>query len=156
MPGGRKPGGKRPGTPGKLYPNRTDMSKPMAPTAVKGQAYGQAKEQMDAQAAVPMAGAPEGLPPAPVAPGSVGLPAPGTMPGMFDPSTDPTEDVMSGAASGPGPGPGAFGLGQKAAADKDMGWAAKYLPAMEVAANGPKGTDAARQIVRLLKARLEI
>lgn len=85
-----------------------------------------------------------------------GVPGAGSMGDLFAPSTNPAEDVMNGSAMGPGLGPAAFGYGEDVAKQKDMGWAVKYLPAMEVAANGPRGTDQARQIVRLLKASLDL
>lgn len=154
MPGNRPRGGRRQGTPGKTYANRSDMTKPQPITTAPGQGYGQAKAQEDAQRAVPMAGAPQGgSPQAPVPPTAAGLPAPGSMPGLFDDSTDPNEHVMSGANGGPGPGPEAFGYGPEVETQRDDEWIAKYLPAIEFAANLRKGDDASRQIVRLLKSR---
>lgn len=155
MPGYRKPkGGRVIGRPGTAYPNRTDLNGPAPVTAPTGQPYGAAGAQMAAQRAVPMAGAPQGGPP----PAPVGvpdhLPAPGSMPGLFDDSTDPNEHVMSGARTGPGPGPEAFGYGPAAQDKRDDDWAAKYLPAFEFVANSRNGSDAARQIVRLLRSRV--
>lgn len=150
MPGGRP----RP-KPGKAYSNRTDLNKPVPMKSAPGQQYGAAKAQMDAQRAVPMAGAPQQQPPPqPVAPGSVGLPMPGSMPGLFDDSNDPDEHVMNGAPIGPGLGPEAFGVGPEAQDTRDDEWLRRNLPAMEFTANFGKGDDASRQIIRLLKARI--
>ncbi len=158
MPGYRgKRGGSRTGQVGKAYPQRSDLNgdKPLPVQAPTGGQYGSAKASMDAQRAVPMAGAPagaaapQGAMPAPPA----GMPNPDQLPSLFDPSTDPDEDVMSGAAIGPGPGPDAFGFGPQAQDQRDNAWVQRYLPAMEFAANSAKGGDAARQVVRMLKAK---
>lgn len=148
MPGGRKSGG-----PPKAFPQRTDLNGPMPPTAVPGQPYGAAGAQLAAQAGTPM-GTPEVAAGPPQMP--EGMPKAGSMGDLFAQSTDPDEDVMSGAAMGPGPGPSAFGFGEEVARRNDMGWALKYLPAMEFAANGNNGSPSARQIVRLLKAQLDL
>jgi hypothetical protein len=107
--------------------------------------------QEDAQRAVPM-GRPEIAMPDPAS-----LPAdrprPGAMPGLFADSTNPDEDVMSGARLGPGPGPDAFSFGQQDA--RDLDYASRYLPSMTAAANGPNGSAAARQLVRMLRSQLE-
>lgn len=163
MPGGRGRGGRRTGTPGKSYGNRTDLAKggPIPMSAAKGQPYGAAKAQMDAQRAVPMgtpALPPAGAPPAggqamPALP--PGTPGPGSMGDLFAPSTNPQEDVMSGADMGPGLGPSAFGFDEASMTASDMGWAGRYIPGLEEAANR-NGGDPARQIVRLLKARLPL
>ena len=76
------------------YPNRTDLQNParkLARQAAKGQTYGKAKEQMDAQRAVPMA-APEA--PQRAVPGQFG---------KFNRSTErPNEPGTQGASFGPG------------------------------------------------------
>lgn len=80
------------------YPNRTDLRNPagkVARQAAKGQTYGKAKQQMDAQQAVPMASQP-----APAAP------APRAVPGQFGkfnrPTERPNEPGTAGASFGPG------------------------------------------------------
>lgn len=103
-----------------------------------------------------MAGGPQPVTPAgpPVMP--PGTPAPGSMPGLSAPSANPNEDVMAGATMGPGPGPDAFGYGQASKDQADQGWARQYMPALQHAANnGPKASDPARQIIRLLRAHLD-
>jgi len=81
--------------------NRTDMNSPaekVAKQTVKGQTYGKAKEQMDAQAAVPMAPSPTGMPqPAPQA-----GPLPGRLGAFNRPTEAPTEPLTAGSDFGPG------------------------------------------------------
>lgn len=83
--------------------NRTDLQLPK--TAAEGQPYGDAKAQMDAQSAVPMAASPAA--PAPSAPVSnrVQTPfsAPGTLP-YLHPTNRPDEPVTAGMDFGPGAG----------------------------------------------------
>jgi hypothetical protein len=87
------------------YANRTDLNNainrvPMS--AATGQTYGKAKEQMDAQRAVPMgSGAVEP---------SVQRPVPGTLGGLSRRSERPNEPITAGAPFGPGMGPEAMGL----------------------------------------------
>lgn len=121
MPRGR--GGPRVGTPGKTYPNRTDMPGARATlpvSTVKGQQYGAASQQAAAQAVVPMGnptsaptvaapaqvpvgGAPAGLgPPPPPLPGHI--PPPGTLQPLNAPTDRPGEHVATGSPVGPGPG----------------------------------------------------
>jgi hypothetical protein len=116
-------GGRRTGTPGAQYSNRSDLqqgTRPMPVSTMTGQQYGQAAAQAAAQKAVPMAGTP--LPPMPPgppgAPPQTGAPAPDSnqppaapsltpadVPSLADPSARPTEHVMSGAPIGPGDTP---------------------------------------------------
>lgn len=95
-------GGARSGTPGKAYSNRSDMQAPKAPT---GLPYGEHKQLVDAQHAVP-------LPNVGAAPAAGGvLPAQGTPPALGDftrPTERPTEPVTAGLSVGPGPGPEAL------------------------------------------------
>lgn len=164
MPGGRGRGGRRTGTPGTAYAQRSDLNAPLAPTAVPGQPYGAAGQQLSAQQVAPMAGAPVGGQP-PSAPAGAppqqgpppippGMPKPGEMGSLFAPSTNPDEDVMSGATKGPGPGPEAFPFGQQS--QNNTAWTQKYLPAMEFAANARSGDDPSKQVIRLLKAGLDL
>lgn len=96
----RKPhGGRREGTPGQAYGNRTDLNRNRQPvTVASGQPYGARQEQVAAQQAVP-------LPAAPPVPASPPGPAPGSF-GAFDrPTENPNEPLTAGMAMGPGPGP---------------------------------------------------
>lgn len=80
-------GGARSGRPGANYSNRSDLQAAprLAPTAEKGQAYGQAGRQLSAQSALPMS-APPPIP-------------------LSAPTSRPAEPVQSGLSLGPGPGP---------------------------------------------------
>lgn len=80
-------GGARQGTPGKAYPQRVDLSTVKPPiAAAPGQAYGKAKEQIDAQKAVPIQAPP------PLAP-------------LDRPTDRPDEPLTAGMPIGAGPGP---------------------------------------------------
>ena len=107
-------GGKRFGTPGQAYANRTDLSAAEAIKTVPGQAYGAAQQQREAQQTIPIKGtqvAPAG-PAAGAAASSPAAPAapppnptvPGTL-GFADPSARPGEPVQHGLPMGPGAGP---------------------------------------------------
>jgi len=103
-------GGRRRGTPGKAYGNRTDLTNPPNPgqARFKGQPYGAASEQEQAQAVVPPQ-PPPGPPGAPPAAGPPPIP-PGGL-GAFNRPTDrPGEPLTSGLPMGPGAGPEALGL----------------------------------------------
>ena len=104
-------GGRRSGKPGKAYGNRTDLhgSRP-AIAEYRGQGYGERKEQVDAQRAVPVA-----PPPTSSVPGAAEAaatapqgPAPGTLGDLLGPSARPNEPLSHGMPFGPGPGPGAL------------------------------------------------
>lgn len=83
-------GGRRKGTPGKLYPNRTDLSADTQPVrAPSGQPYGQRGAQEAAQQAIPL---PQ------VAP-------------IDAPTARPDEPLTAGLSQGPGPGPEILGAG---------------------------------------------
>src|SRR5205823_10213906 len=81
-------GGDRAGTPGKTYPNRTDIAnQPSLPArAATNQTYGKAQSQLQAQKQVPMA-PPRLALPQPVAPpsgaaGAAPVPSPGAAPSL--------------------------------------------------------------------------
>lgn len=84
------------------YSNRTDLQNIAAKVAT-GQTYGVAKQQMDAQRAVPM-----GKSPVDVA--AVQRPVPGTLGGLTRPTERPMEPITAGAPFGPGPSPVAAGI----------------------------------------------
>jgi len=88
-------GGRRNGTPGKAYSNRTDLNAPKPAMAkIPGQPYGAQAEQVRSQQAMPVQSAP--------------LPNPDSIPGLMDPTQRPNEPVTAGIAAGPGPGPEAL------------------------------------------------
>ncbi len=91
------------------------------PAAASGQAYGERKAQLDAQAALPL---PQGAPPAP-SPGGRAAAAPRVDPAAaalaaaqaMQPPTPPPwaagpvdENIHAGLPTGPGPGPEVLGL----------------------------------------------
>lgn len=84
------------------YSNRTDLQNIAAKVAT-GQTYGVAKQQMDAQRAVPM-----GKSPVDVA--AVQRPVPGTLGSLTRPTERPMEPITAGAPFGPGPTPIAAGI----------------------------------------------
>lgn len=102
-------GGKRTGTSGKAYSNRSDLnarSNVVPIAAATGQAYGEAGQQLTAQRAIPIAPPPA---PATAAPGPAG-PGAGMTPGPVSPITPldapterPGEPVTAGVPVGPGP-----------------------------------------------------
>lgn len=92
-------GGKRQGSQGKAYGNRTDLNRNRQPVqAAAGQPYGERGAQEQAQRAIPLPAAPP-----------VSAPPPSPAPGSFGPFTRPTEfpdePLTAGLPVGPGPGP---------------------------------------------------
>lgn len=89
------------------YPNRTDLSNPankVAKMAATGQTYGKATQQMQAQAAVPVAAAPT------TAPAQPSAPTPGSLGDLTRPTERPMEPATFGSMVGPGPGPEVLGI----------------------------------------------
>jgi hypothetical protein len=83
----------------KQYSNRSDLRNAggkVAKQTATGQTYGEAKKQMDAQSAVPMAAAPTDAPPQ-IQPGQLGA--------FNRPTERPNEPVTAGASFGAGPTP---------------------------------------------------
>lgn len=105
-------GGRRGGTPGKAYPNRSDLQTAQPVSTVPNQPYGQAGQQAEAQKVAPLAGKGAGMPPPPAAAGGGQGPMPpqmGPPPKPLDAPTDkPGQPLMAGAPIGPGPGPEAL------------------------------------------------
>jgi hypothetical protein len=148
-------GGRRTGTPGKAYANRTDLNLPAQ--AAAGQQYGKRTQQIAAQRAMPMGrpstdAVPQGRGGAPSGPAA---PPAGPMPGSLMPLDAPTqrpgEPVTTGLPVGAGAGPEALGpLGQLESDNgaKDL---AMYLPALEFIASQPGATAQTRNLVRRLR-----
>lgn len=147
-------GGRRNGTPGAAYSNRTDLqSVKVAP----GQQYGKGAAQRAAQEAVPMAGRPT-MPAggAPAAPPTGRPPSPGPQPGdltpLDAPSTRPNEPVTTGLSVGAGAGPEALGpLADKTDGIDDL---AQYLPMLEFIASQPGSSGQTRNFVRQLRGSI--
>jgi hypothetical protein len=108
-------GGKRTGTPGTQYPNRSDLAQPVTVTPAK--TYGDRQQAMERQQAIPLPRrvgeqVSGGSPPPTAAPPGGGGPTPGESPGgippglgYHDPTARPNEPVTAGLSTGPGPGP---------------------------------------------------
>ncbi len=92
-------GGRRQGTPGKAYGNRSDLNQPV--TVAAGQPYGERRAQEAAQKAIP-------LPAAPPVPAPPPPPAPGSFGAFTRPTEFPNEPLTAGMPIGPGPGPEAM------------------------------------------------
>lgn len=123
-------GGRREGTPGQAYGNRTDLNaNRQAVTAATGQAYGARGAQEAAQRAVPLpAPPPVQAAPAPQA-ARPPAPAPGTL-GAFNRPTDyPTEPLTAGLPVGPGAGPEAVRTGANPNGDVEAQLLALYRAA---------------------------
>lgn len=104
-------GGRRSGTAGKAYPNRSDM-RPGPIAVAPSQTYGDGVAQAAAQQAIPVptaspthppASAPGQAPPPQMAPPDPGL--------LTQPTTRPNEPVTAGLPIGPGPGPASLATG---------------------------------------------
>lgn len=97
-------GGKRTGTPGVAYGNRTDLN-----AAGPSAGYGQRVAQERAMQALPVA--PPPAPPRPNAPASTRPGTPGPIDAPIDaPTARPDEPLTAGAPVGPGPGMEAIGM----------------------------------------------
>ena len=122
-PKGGGSGGKRVGTPGVAYSNRSDLNKPQPHTIAQsvptGQEYGKAAQEKASLAAIPMASGPigvgaaqgpqaQGVPDPTQAPAYTG-PTPGSLPDLFGPTNNPNEHFMTGVNAGPGQDASALG-----------------------------------------------
>jgi hypothetical protein len=106
-------GGRRSGTPGKAYSQRTDLQRNPGPNqpirTATGQPYGVAQQQREAQQAVPLPQAPP--PPKPRAAPVQTAPLPGELPPLNAPTDRPSEPLTAGIPFGPGPGPEVLNVG---------------------------------------------
>ena len=100
-------GGRRSGSAGKSYTNRTDLNtvRTLPATAATGQPYGEAGKQLAAQKIVPMGTTPV---PAPAAPPAPMGPGPGELTALNAPSERPNEPLTHGLSIGAGAGPEIF------------------------------------------------
>lgn len=145
--------------PGRRYANRTDLpansvtargdvvseGRALPVRAAPGQGYGDAKAQTDAQRSVPM-----GTPAAPQ-PRPEGVPGPGQMGSIFDPTDRPDEPVTAGSAYGDGPGPEGLRDPATAQRDADVDRLRAYLPALEALVKRPNVSAETRNFVRRLR-----
>lgn len=99
-------GGRRAGTPGKSYGNRTDLNtnRTLPVRTAPGQAYGVAGQQAEAQRAIPLRPQPPAGPPpsTDAMPGPAGPSSP-VVP-LDAPTARPNEPLTAGVNIGPGPG----------------------------------------------------
>lgn len=115
-----------------------------------GLPYGEAGALTQLQKSAPLAASPGGVG-APAAAAAGGGPAqtPVQVTPFGAPTQQPATPVTAGAALGPGPGPEALNLPQQSS--QDMQHLVQYLPVLEMMANQPGASAAARNIVRQLK-----
>lgn len=142
-------GGRRTGSQGKAYSNRSDLNTARAPSMptvapAAGQPYGAQASQIRSLAALPLA------PTAPPAPAATGTPAapPTPMPDINRPTERPGEPVTSGAALGPGNGP------PPNAPSADPERLRAWLPALEIMAEQADASDETRNAVRYWRSML--
>jgi hypothetical protein len=121
-------GGRRQGTPGKAYANRTDMA-----------------TNYDMEAGSPAAGGMQ----APVAPPQMG-PSPDDIPSLTTPTQRPGEPITAGLGLGPGPGRKAL-TGFDPRAQETAMIAQRWGPMMDILANDPETPDSVRMLARYIK-----
>lgn len=149
--GARTPSNPAPASgPGSLS-RRTDGG-PAKPQYVAGLPYGEGQEFMDVQTSAPMGGA---APTAPSMPqgglGPIGSGGGGVTP-MGAPTEFPDESVFAGSDNPGGPGRDALASNLSNLSNAEAKQFAKYLPALEAAANSPQTTDSFRRFVRYLRS----
>lgn len=130
--------------PGALS-QRTDGAQPIR--ELPDAAYGEGKTFREAQQGAPLAES-AALSPGGAGPGG-GMGTPPAVPGLGDGSNQPGIPVTAGAALGAGPGVEALGLSTER--DDDMATLQAYLPALEMVANQPGASWAARNYIRQIK-----
>ena len=146
--------------------NRTDRLTPEAPTALPNQTYGQAGQQLAAQRALPMAGAPTVAPGGPPPPAPGGAPAggapdllamaqahngPGASMQLDRPTERPNEPVTHGLPGGPGAGPEAL-TGVGAAARDGAVQQSTLTNLITSLASQPNATSAVRMLAQVAQA----
>jgi len=122
-------GGKRQGTPGKAYSNRTDMTSN----------YNQQGDPMQTPAAGGQR-APE-LPQIPIYPEDI--------PNLLDPTQRPGEPLTDGLSMGPGRGPETISPVQQRQAETQR--LKKWLPILDPIADQPDTPDSFRTFVRFIR-----
>ena len=128
------------------FSQRTDTAVSNANNTLPNAQYGEAGDYQDLKSAAPMASS-----------GAIsssfnslfGNPS-GSVVGLNADSTMPDVPVTDGAAEGAGQGPEALSSAQSS----NSQYLASYLPALEFMANQPGSSDAARNLVRVIKGRL--
>lgn len=137
-----------PAGPGR-FSERTDKAVYSANQALPNAGYGEAKEYQDIKSSAPLAQG-EQVPQMDI--NALLQGARRDVVPIGAESTMPETPVTDGAALGPGAGPEALAAGQAPNPNRDILLA--YLPALEFMANRPNSSDAARNLIRNLKANL--
>jgi hypothetical protein len=126
-------GGKRTGTPGKGYTNRTDLGMRYTP-------------QEDAGMATPAAGGvtpPRSQPPMPPVYAD-------DIPNLMDPTSRPGEPITDGLRLGPGRGPDA--LQNRDPRNMETSRLKKWLPLLDPFVDDPETPDSVRAFIRYVRA----
>lgn len=129
------------------YSKRTDTAVSNANTTLPNAKYGEAKAYEEQRTGAPMAEAPKGAPPMNLQQMFAGM-GQDVVP-LNAPSTQPDVPVTDGAAMGPGAGLEALGAPPPDPADERT---KMYMPVFEWLANREGSSDAARNLIRQLKA----
>lgn len=129
------------------FSQRTDKAVSAANNTLPNAQYGENRDYQDLKSGAPMAQDSGAI--ASSFNALFGNPAANVV-GLNADSQMPDVPVTDGAAAGPGQGPEALSSSQT---QSDQ-YLASYLPALEFMANQPGSSDAARNLVRVLKAQL--
>lgn len=152
-------GGKRQGSTGKNYPNRTDMANGprKLPLDNAGLPYGQATALNRAQQGTPNLQQPVPAMPgaaavgqAQIAPPVSALPTGPPPPALNDPTQNPNEPVTSGIDMGPGVGSSALGIPSDPGIEDMRPW----LPALEIISSLPGASMTTKNFVRKIRSAM--
>lgn len=122
-------GGRRQGTPGRAYTNRTDMM-----------------QNYNMEAGSPAAGGIE----APASAPPITGPSPDDIPSLSTPTQRPGEPISAGLGVGPGPGREAL-TGFDPRVQETQMLAQRWGPMMDILANDPETPDSVRMLARYIK-----
>lgn len=125
-------GGRRRGTPGKGYTNRTDLG-------MQYQSPDEAGTATPASGGVKAPAAPQGPPIYPE-----------DIPNLTDPTSRPNEPISDGLAFGPGRGPDA--LVNRDPRNAETSKLKKWLPLMDPYVDDPETPDSVRSLIRFIRA----
>lgn len=120
-------GGKRQGTPGTAYANRTDLAQNMAPDTTGSAARG-------------------GMPLDQVGPPTR---TPDDSPMLLNPTSRPGEPITAGLATGPGPGPEALGMDTRP--QETQALARKWMPLLQPVIEDADTPDSVKMMFRYLR-----
>jgi len=123
-------GGKRRGTPGRAYSNRTDLATDYAMEQGSPAAGGMGQ----------LAGAEQAMP----------LVTPDDTPGLSDPSQYPDQPIESGLPVGPGAGPEA--LANQDPRMRETQDLKRWLPLLNIIGDDPETPDSVRTLIRWIRS----